>query len=455
MKRLSLLLFSLASLAALVAFAADKPHVVFLFTDDQRADTIGALGNSACQTPHLDALARRGMVFRNAYCLGGNSPAVCLPSRNMLLSGRAYFRWQGPQAPATDATFPAVMKAAGYETYHHGKRGNSALAIQAQFDHSLYLDDQADRTSGEPGKEIVDRAIEFLRTRDKTRPVFMYLAFANPHDPRVAAEKYLAMYERAKVPIPKNFLPLHPFNNGEQFVRDELLAGFPRTEDEVRQHWHEYLAVTTALDGHIGRLVASLKEQGMYDNTLIVFSSDQGLAMGSHGLMGKQNLYDAGMKVPLVIAGPGVPQGETAALTYLLDVFPTICDLVGAKIPAGLDGKSLKPVIDGNSACVRESLFCAYRDVQRAVRDERYKLIRYPQVNVTQLFDLKSDPDEMRDLAGDSAQVKRIEDLTAKLAAWQKDLGDTAPLVVEHPADPKWDPSQRPPAATKKNAAKK
>jgi arylsulfatase A-like enzyme len=455
MKRLSWMLLGLASLAAPVAFAADKPHVVFLFTDDQRADTIGALGNSACQTPHLDALARRGMVFRNAYCLGGNSPAVCLPSRNMLLSGRAYFRWQGPQAPATDATFPAVMKAAGYETYHHGKRGNSALAIQAQFDHNLYLDDQADRTSGEPGKEIVDRAIEFLKGREKTKPVFMYLAFANPHDPRVAAEKYLAIYERNKVPIPKSFLPLHPFNNGEQFVRDELLAGFPRTEDEVRRHWHEYLAVITALDGHIGRLIASLKEQAMYENTLFVFSSDQGLAMGSHGLMGKQNLYDAGMKVPLVIAGPGVPQSETAALTYLLDVFPTVGDLVGTKIPAGLDGKSLKPVIDGKSSGVRESLFCAYRDVQRAVRDERYKLIRYPQVNVTQLFDLKSDPDEMHNLADDPAQAERIKELTAKLAAWQKDLGDAAPLVVEHPADPKWDPSQRPPAATKKNAAKK
>ena len=174
----------------------------------------------------------------------------------------------------------------------------------------------------------------------------MYLAFANPHDPRVAAEKYIALYRREAVPVPKNFLPLHPFNNGEQFVRDELLAGFPRTEDEVRKHWHEYLAVITALDGHIGRLIDAIKKQGMYDNTLFIFSSDQGLAMGSHGLMGKQNLYDAGMKAPLVFAGPGVPQGETAALAYLLDIFPTICDLAGVTIPGGLDGRSLKPVIE-------------------------------------------------------------------------------------------------------------
>ena len=144
---------------------AKKPNVIFLFADDQRADTIAALGNPHIKTPHLDELVRGGFVFRNAYCLGANVGAVCTPSRNMLLSGRAYFRWEGPQAPATDSTFPAVMRAAGYETYHHGKRGNTALAIQAQFDHSQYLMDQQERTSGEPGREIVDSAIEFLGSR--------------------------------------------------------------------------------------------------------------------------------------------------------------------------------------------------------------------------------------------------------------------------------------------------
>ena len=283
----------------------------------------------------------------------------------------------------------------------------------------------------------------------------MYLAFANPHDPRVAAEKYMALYRREDVPVPRNFLPLHPFNNGEQFVRDELLAGFPRTEDEVRKHWHDYLSVITALDGHIGRLIEALKTQGMYDNTLFVFASDQGLAMGSHGLMGKQNLYDAGMKAPLFMAGPGVPAGQTDALAYLLDIFPTICDLVGAKIPAGLDGRSLKPALSAQSPGVRDSLFLAYRDVQRAVRDQRYKLIRYPQVNVTQLFDLQEDPDEMKNLADEPSQAQRLKQLTARLQDWQKELGDTAPLVVEKPASPKWDPADPPPMPAKKKAARR
>jgi arylsulfatase A-like enzyme len=435
--------------------APPRPHVVFLFTDDQRADTIGALGHPHVQTPHLDELVRRGMVFRNAYCLGGNSPAVCLPSRNMVLSGRTYFRWEGGQAPATERTFPAVMKAAGYETYHHGKRGNTALKIQEQFDHNQYLMDEQDRTGGEPGKEIVDRAIEFLQARDAAQPVFMYLAFANPHDPRVAAPKYMAQYERDKVPLPKNFRPLHPFNNGEQFIRDELLAALPRTEDEVRQHWHDYLAVITALDGHIGRLIDATRRLGMYENTIFIFSSDQGLAMGSHGLMGKQNLYDAGMKAPLVFAGPGIPQGETAGLAYLHDIFPTVCELVGAKIPDGLDGRSQLAVLKKEMPQVRDELFFAYRDVQRGIRDERYKLLRYPQVNVTQLFDLEADPHELHNLADDAAQAERIRQLTARLSAWQEELGDKQPLVVENPKSPEWDPQDRPPPMAKKKAKAK
>ena len=283
----------------------------------------------------------------------------------------------------------------------------------------------------------------------------MYLAFSNPHDERVAAKRYMDMYERDKIPLPKNYKPLHPFNNGEQFVRDELLAGFPRTEDEVRKHLHDYYAVISAMDHHIGRLLTTLKELGMYDNTIFVYSADHGLAIGSHGLFGKQNLYEAGMKPPLFFAGPGIPKGETQALVYLLDIFPTVCDLVGTDVPGGLDGKSLKPVIEGKSTGVRDTLFLAYRDVQRAVRDARWKLLRYPQVNVTQLFDLQSDPDEINNLADQPEHADRIKSLTAEMQRWQTSLGDTAPLTVAQPQSPSWDPSQRPEPATKKGKGQK
>jgi arylsulfatase A-like enzyme len=418
-----------------------RPNVLFLFTDDQRADALGALGHPVLKTPHLDALVKSGFVFRNAYCLGSNLGAVCTPSRNMLLSGRAYFRWKGPQAPADGPNWPKVMKEAGYETYHHGKSGNVAALIQKQFEHNHSLKDQKERTSGQPGKTVVDGAIGFLKKRKGDRPFFAYLAFEAPHDPRVAARAYRDLYDPAKVPLPKNYLSQHPFDNGEMTIRDEKLAPWPRTEKEVRKHLHDYYAVISGLDHHIGRLLKTLDDLKLRDDTLILFSSDHGLAVGSHGLMGKQNLYEDGMRVPLVFSGPGVAKGTTSdALVYLMDLFPTVCDLTGAKAPANLDGKSLARVIKGEVPGVRDSLFLAYRDVQRAVRDRRWKLIRYPQVDKTQLFDLKDDPHERKDLSADPKQALRVKMMLGLMRNWQKALGDTAPLTVAKPKDPKWTP---------------
>lgn len=423
--------FPLVPAALGAAVQGRKPNVLFLFADDQRWDTIAAHGNPHIQTPNLDRLVRNGVTFGNAYCLGANMGAVCTPSRNMLLSGRAYFRWQGPLAEADKPNFPVAMKEAGYETYHHGKRGNTALRIQEKFDHNKYLEDQKSRTMGEPGSDIVDEAIGFLKSRDDTRPYFMYLAFSAPHDPRVAARKYMDLYQRDRIPLPKNYRPLHPFDNGEQLVRDELLADFPRTEAEVRKHLHDYYAVITALDGHIGRLLQHVD----LSSTIVIYSADHGLAMGSHGLMGKQSLYEAAMKPPLVFAGPGIQKNRKSdAMVYLMDIFPTVVDLVGAAPQPGLDGRSFASVLNGRSKTARRTLFLSYRDVQRAVRNERWKLIRYPKVDRTQLFDLKSDPDELRNLAGVPEQKSRVEALTAELRRWQKELGDPTPLTVAEPS---------------------
>ncbi len=425
--------FSAASSPA--STPSGRPNILLLLTDDQRTDTIAALGNPVIHTPHLDTLARSGMAFTNAYILGSNCPAVCLPSRNMLLSGRAYFRWEGPQAPADGPNFPDALRDAGYFTYHHGKRSNSALAIQERFEINSYLQEEAARREGQPGREIVDRALAFLRDRPDDRPFFMYLAFASPHDPRVADPADLALYDRARIPLPPDYLPLHPFDNGETVVRDELLAPWPRTPDEIRRHLHEYYAVITGLDRQIGRLLTGLRDLNLADDTLVIFSSDNGLALGSHGLMGKQSLYEHSAKVPLILAGPGIAPGRCDALVYLLDLLPTVCDLVGAPIPPGLDGVSLRPLLERRSRAVREDLFTAYRDCQRAVRDDRWKLIRYPLIDRTQLFDLASDPAETRDLSADPDQGPRIARMMSLLAERQRQFGDRAPLRVPEPRD--------------------
>lgn len=416
--------------------AAEKqsPNILFLFTDDQRADTIHALGNPLIKTPNLDQLVHSGFVFNNAYCLGSNSGAVCVCSRNMLLSGRTYFRWTGRYASAEKPNFPDSMKTAGYYTYHHGKKGNTAAEIHKRFDYSKYLNDSQARLLGQPGKEIVDNAIEFLQKKND-QPFFMYLAFACPHDPRVADQEYMDLYQREEIPLPPNYLPLHPFNNGEQVVRDELLAGFPRSKAEIRKHLHDYYADITGLDRHIGRLLKALKDKGEYENTIIIFSSDHGLAVGSHGLMGKQSLYEHSMKAPLIFSGPGIPHGRSDALVYLYDIFPTVCEMVGTDIPQGLDAVSMWPVIEGKRTQIRETLFTAYKDVQRSVRDDRWKLITYPQINKSQLFDLQNDPQEMKDLSGQSACQPHSDRLWMALKDWQKKTGDTSPLVSKTPQD--------------------
>jgi arylsulfatase A-like enzyme len=449
-------------LVAVAPASAAPPNVLFLLADDMRADSIAALGNDAIKTPNLDALVRRGLALRNAYCLGGNSPAVCTPSRNMLLSGNAYFRWRdfvppgmkarkGLLAPGDGPNFPLSLKAAGYATYHHGKRGNTATLIQAKFDVNKYLaNDEAERRSGEPGKEVVDEAITFLKERQAgrgkadeskdERPFFMYLAFANPHDPRVAAQRYLDQYDRDRISLPKNYRPVHPFDNGEMAVRDERLLPWPRGEADVRRTLHEYYATTTALDAHIGRLLRALEEFKLAENTLVIFSADQGIAVGSHGLLGKQSLYDVAMKSPLVFAGPGIKPGRSDALVYLLDIYPTVCDLIGISPPAKIDGVSFKSVLEGNARTARSELFLSYLNVQRSLRDERWKLIRYPEVNVTQLFDLRDDPDEARDLAGRPAHAERIERMLARLRDHQVKYGDDAPLTVAKPKPAAWTP---------------
>ena len=406
--------------------SAKPPNVLFLFTDDQRADTIHALGNDRIRTPNIDRLVRSGLVFTNAYCMGGHVAAVCITSRTMLMSGLSMFRigqWR-----EGSPSLPRSMREAGYETYHHGKRGNVPLEIQKAFEHNFYLDDEKDRTCGQPGKEIAGRAVEFLRGgRDKARPFFMYLAFANPHDPRVVTEEYRKPYEVAALPLPKNFLPFHPFDNGELLVRDEKLAPWPRTPEVIRQHLADYYGVITYLDEQIGRILDALKESGEYENTIIIFSSDHGLALGSHGLMGKQSLYEDAMKAPLIVAGPGIAPGtpgKSDALVYLHDLYPTICQLTGATVPDGLDARSLAPILHGKSQRVCDALFTAYRDVQRAVRDERWKLIYYPKIERWQLFDLQRDPEELNDRSVDPKQAARLAAMKETLSAQQKELGD-------------------------------
>jgi arylsulfatase A-like enzyme len=255
-----------------------------------------------------------------------------------------------------------------------------------------------------------------------------------PHDPRTPPAGWEKKYDPAKMALPKNYLPKHPFNNGELVIRDEKLLGWPRGEDEIRKELADYYAMISHMDGEIGRIVAALDRRALRKNTLVVFTSDHGLALGSHGLLGKQSLYDHSMRPPLVVAGPGIPAGKKSnALVYLFDLFPTVAELCGVKLPDGVDGKSLVPVMTGKKDGVRDEIFGAYRQFQRCLRTDRWKLIRYPHLNHTQLFDLAADPDETKDLAADPNHAERVKAMTKRLTELQKDFGDTLPLSSDKP----------------------
>jgi arylsulfatase A-like enzyme len=425
------LLGSTGATVAIASAAQRQPNVLFLFTDDQRPDTIAALGNPAIKTPNLDALVQRGFTFRNAYCMGSTMGAVCNPSRHMMLSGMSLYRYRPAQV---EGTFGDVMRKAGYVTYHQSKRGNEAHNYHKAFEYSSYLNDSQERASGHHGRAAADNAIEFLgQTWDRGKPLFMYIGFAGPHDPRVAAKQWMDLYRPEEIPLPPNYKPFHPIDNGWMTGRDEKLAPWPRTEEVVRKHLHDYYACISSIDHHIGRILAKLQELGEYENTIVIFSSDHGLAIGSHGLFGKQNLYEHSMGAPLVFAGPGIPRGQSDALVYLFDIFPTVADLVGAKTPDTLDGRSLAPVMRGDRQAVRDTVFLAFEQGQRAVRRGDWKLYRFPLVNHTMLFNLREDPHELNDLASDPQHAQRAREMMALLAEQQKLYGDPHPHTSDNP----------------------
>ncbi|HEY2894017.1 MAG TPA: sulfatase-like hydrolase/transferase [Pirellulales bacterium] len=427
MSRCLVLLLFVCAIPAVARGAepASKPHILFILADDQRWDTIAALGNGQIKTPNLDALVARGFHFTNAYCMGSMIPAVCQPSRTMLLTGRSLWRIPDPRAKAVPpgvALLPRVMAGAGYKTFHCGKPGNSYPAAHAAFDKNVEL---AGRTAT-TATEMADQAIRFIREHETAHPVFMYLAPSVPHDPRLAPQRFTAMYRASEIALPKNFMPRHPFDNGELDVRDELLAERPRMPEEMRQHLADYYATISHLDDEVGRVISALTERGWLENTVVIFSSDQGLAVGGcHGLMGKQNLYEH-VKPPLVIAGPGIPRGKSDALVYLFDLFPALCQLAGAPVPAEVEGQSLVGILRGEQKSIRLSLFAAYRGCQRMIRDGRWKLIAYNASGVrnVQLFDLQNDPDELTNLAIDSKHMGERSRLERMLGEARREFGD-------------------------------
>ena len=463
------LLLSCALAAVLTIFAglhsarsADRPNILLLVADDQRPDTIAALGNRQIQTPNLDRLVREGTAFTRAI----SAYPICHVSRAELLTGTTAFRngvgYRGNQIDASLATWAGTCRAAGYHTWFVGKWHNDGQPKQRGYEEtrglftsggatkeatSTYLDHRGQEATGYRGwtfksndgkaetekgvgltpgisRRFADAAIEFIE-RKPADPFFLQVSFTAPHDPRLLPPGYEDRYDAAKMRLPNNFAPQHPFDHGNLKGRDEVLLPFPRTPEMIREELAVYYAIISHLDEQIGRMMDALKTTGQLENTLVIFTSDHGLALGSHGLIGKQNLYDHTLGVPLVLRGPGIPKNERRdAQCYLRDLFPTACAVAGINIPETVEGDSLLPIITGRTDSIHPFVIGYFTDTQRAIRTRQWKLIYYPQAKRYQLFDLIHDPDEINDVSGDAAHQSVISSLRRDLFAWLKDNGD-------------------------------
>jgi arylsulfatase A-like enzyme len=440
------------------AQAAKSPNIVFIFADDQRADTIAALGNAHIKTPNLDRLVQRGLSFTRAYMQGGNNGATCVPSRAMLMSARPYFHVD--EKLMRDPTWPHAFGQAGYATFVAGKWHNGPGSVGRSFQtaKAMYIGGMTNPMkakvcdllpTGKMGperlspkhlcEEATDEVLAFLKAQDGAKPYYAYLAFDGPHDPHIVPDGFPVTYDPAKIPLPANFLPQHPFDNGDMTLRDELLLPWPRQPAAIQEMLADYYRYVSFLDLQIGRVLDAVEASPEAANTLIVFTADSGVARGSHGLIGKQNLYEHSLRVPLVIAGPGVPKNQrTDALCYLFDVLPTLGKVCGVTAPVTSEGREFSALFATPASAHRAQLFFGYRNVQRALSDGRWKLIRYPQVDRTQLFDLQVDPFEITDLSAKPEQAGRVKDMLARLAEEQKAVGDPLPLVVAKPQTAAW-----------------
>ena len=411
---------------------ATRPNFLFIIADDQSPFDFKAYEpRSPLETPVIDRLSARGMTIDGAYHMGSWSGAVCTPSRHMVMSGRTVWhlpsqgiRNSGPNPlcpeDLPEQTMAAVFNRAGYDTMRTCKKGNSYEEANGKFT-VLHEAVKRGMTAEDGSAWHADRVLEYLEQRESEQdedPFLIYFGFSHPHDPRWAEEELAAKYgaHNTEIPdpphpaapaLPDNYLPQHPFHHGHPGLRDEVnVQGVGKRRDAatIRNEIGRQLACSENIDTQIGRVLDKLEQMGVLENTYVIYTADHGMAIGRHGLQGKQNLYEHTWRVPLIVMGPGIKPGtRSQGNVYLLDCLGTLCDLAGIEIPETFEGVSFRPVLEGRQARVRDLLYGVYsggtKPGIRAVRMGDWKLIKYDvldgYVRETQLFDLSQNPWEI------------------------------------------------------------
>jgi iduronate 2-sulfatase len=428
--------------------AGEKLNVLFLMSDDMRPD-LGCYGHPVVKSPNIDALAKAGVRFDRAYC----QYPLCNPSRTSMLTGRHPTTtgvldnrtWVGAAHPEW-VSLPRHFKANGYAALRTGKifhggiddadawtEGGEARKFDGAVTPKTPPKDRAktsDRVvtldgDGESHNDYrtADRAIAYLR-KYKDKPFFLACGFTKPHSPPTAPKKFLDMYDPAKVPLPKDFAgkPTVPAGFPERSLtpNGDLFIGRDATEDEARQMIRAYWASVSWTDWNVGRVIAELDKLGLRENTVIVFWGDHGYHLGEKGKWAKHgSLFEIGARVPLIVLAPGTKgNGKVAPKpVQSLDIYPTLCELCGITAPAGLEGHSLKPLLDDPGAAWDHPAYTVAGTGKRlgvAVRTDKFRYVEYDGGAAgAMLFDAANDPHEVKNLADDPKYAKVREEMAA------------------------------------------
>lgn len=442
-----------------------RPNFVFVLTDDQRKGAMGNDGNPLVKTPHLDRLAREGMSFQNAYV----STPVCSPSRGSILTGQYPHTHGIVKNSPYDAlshrliTFPRLLHDVGYHTGHIGKwhMGQDAtprpgydrwVCLHGQgeyFDPPLNIDGVETPTKGYVTDIITDYAVEFLKSPHDDKPFLLYLGHKNVHGPYTPPPRFAKEFAGQKITrTPSAVPPGVPALPGDLEGKPAIKAGlekaakgptkgdFSPTDESIRKTLRSMMAV----DESMGRILQTLEEIGQLDNTVVVFFSDNGYFWGEHSLGEKRLAYDESIGVPLLMRFPKMIQAgrTTGAFTLNIDFAPTFLELAGAPIPAHVQGRSLVPLLQGQTPRDwRQSFLTEFvptgsepYPAWQAVRTERWKYIHYVGVKgQDELYDLQNDPHEIKNIIQEPGAQTDLKTLQAELKRLLETTSTQKPAV--------------------------
>jgi len=436
---------------------AEVKNVLLIVSDDLKADALGCYGSKIAHTPHLDQLAKEGMLFRNAYCQG----TVCKPSRASFMRGRRqggkgitwgehfinngfsstrvgkifHMRVPGDIIPGTNGEDVAACWSARYNM--PGKEahtpGNYACLNLNKFTTKLegrqstkmpfrmfvtvdYVGDGSDQ----PDWKAATKSIELLKELKKDdKPFFLATGFVRPHYPNVAPEQYFARYPYKKMPLPY----VQP-NDWDDMPKSAISRsnskqyGIDKYPDNQRKMWAGYLATVTFMDEQVGRILKTLKELGLDQETAVFFTSDHGYLLGEHHFWQKGNLREEVTRVPLIMRVPTSQPGASSSIVELIDMFPTACEATGLPVPPGVEGKSLLPVLENPHATVKEAAF-SFVGKGTSMRTSEWAYMKYGDGS-EELYDMKKDPKQFVNLVKSPEHAETLRSLRKQFQAARK-----------------------------------